>query len=155
MENANPSSTLGSFPQESLDTTHAKFTARINKLLTMRQTIDSLLFKTINEMTNQSSDSEIFYPEERIKKLELRTQRRNNFEEELFKNRFPTKKELAYHKELLGEPQPPFSTLEPKIRREDLGSIIDSGLSEVVLGKPFARTSKLTYDESLGLVRFA
>ncbi|GJZ74879.1 MAK10-like protein [Tanacetum coccineum] len=34
---------------------------------------------------------------------------------------------------------------------EDLGSIIDSGLSEVVLGKPFARTSKLTYDESLGL----
>ncbi|GJU61365.1 hypothetical protein Tco_1243200 [Tanacetum coccineum] len=106
-------------------------------------------------MTNQSSDSEIFYPEERIKKLELRTQRRNNFEEELFKNRFPIEKELAYHKELLGEPQPPFSTLEPKIRREDLGSIIDSGLSEVVLGKPFARTSKLTYDESLGLVRFA
>ncbi|GJW70758.1 hypothetical protein Tco_0127675 [Tanacetum coccineum] len=38
---------------------------------------------------------------------------------------------------------------------EDLGSIIDSGLSEVVLGKPFARTSKLTYDESLGLIRFA
>ncbi|GJY05363.1 hypothetical protein Tco_0371303 [Tanacetum coccineum] len=39
--------------------------------------------------------------------------------------------------------------------REDLGSIIDSGLSEVVLGKPFVRTSKLTYDESLGLIRFA
>ncbi|GJR97479.1 hypothetical protein Tco_0269653 [Tanacetum coccineum] len=38
---------------------------------------------------------------------------------------------------------------------EDLGSIIDSGLSEVVLGEPFARTSKLTYDESLGLIRFA
>ncbi|GJX51405.1 hypothetical protein Tco_0278250 [Tanacetum coccineum] len=38
---------------------------------------------------------------------------------------------------------------------EDLGSIIDSSLSEVVLGKPFARTSKLTYDESLGLVRFS
>ncbi|GJR73353.1 hypothetical protein Tco_0085718 [Tanacetum coccineum] len=119
MENANPSSTVESVPQESLDTTHAKFTARINKLLTMRQTIDSLLFKTINEMTNQSSDSEIFCPEERIKELELRTQRRNNFEEELFKNRFPTEKELAYHKELLGEPQPPFSTLEPKIRRGD------------------------------------
>ncbi|GJW46400.1 hypothetical protein Tco_0078046 [Tanacetum coccineum] len=38
---------------------------------------------------------------------------------------------------------------------EDLGSIIDSGLSEVVLGQPFAHTSKLTYDESLGLIRFA
>ncbi|GKA31783.1 hypothetical protein Tco_0718150 [Tanacetum coccineum] len=234
---SNTSSTLESFPQESLDTTHAKFTARINKLLTMRQTIDSLLFKTINEMTNQSSDSEIFCPKKRIKELQLRTQRRNNFEEELFKNRFPTEKELAYHKELLGEPKPPFSTLEPTIRRggpwslkipcaigtvymghayidlqspinimsrayynkirekpfqarrnpyqpymfcnfvrrdknmhmfigcfiyvvdfmilEDLGSIIDSGLSKVVLGQPFAHTSKLTYDESLGLIRFS
>ncbi|GJV08458.1 hypothetical protein Tco_1346114 [Tanacetum coccineum] len=36
---------------------------------------------------------------------------------------------------------------------EDLGSIIDSGLSEVVLGEPFARTSNLTYDESLRLIR--
>ncbi|GJW84555.1 hypothetical protein Tco_0157700 [Tanacetum coccineum] len=152
-------------------------------------------------MTNQSSDSDIFYPEERIKELKLRTQQRNNFEEELFRDSFPTKKELAYQKELLGETQPPFSTLEPKIRRsdpwslkipcaigtvytghayidlqspinimsrayynkikekpfqaQDLGSIIDSGLSEVVLGKPFAQTSKLTYDESLGLIRFA
>ncbi|GJU00637.1 hypothetical protein Tco_1110975 [Tanacetum coccineum] len=163
MENANPSSTLGPFPQEPLDTTHAKFMTRINKLLTMRQTIDYLLFKTISEMTNQSFDSEIFYPEERIKELELRTQQRNNFKEELFRNSFPIEKELAYHKELLGEPQPPLSTLEPRIRRGDpqslkipyLGSIIDNGLSEVVLGKPFAQTSKLTYDESLGLIRFS
>ncbi|GKB56135.1 hypothetical protein Tco_0912321 [Tanacetum coccineum] len=88
MENANPSSTIEYVSQESLDTTHVKFTARINKLLTMRQTIDSLLFKTVNEMTNQSSDSKIFCPEERIKELELRTQRRNNFEEGLFKDRF-------------------------------------------------------------------
>ncbi|GJZ68505.1 hypothetical protein Tco_0631745 [Tanacetum coccineum] len=162
---------------------------------------------------------------------------KNNFEEELSKDKFPTEEELAYHKELLGEPQPPFSTLEPKIRRgnpwslkipcvidtvytghayidlrspvnimsrayynkiseksfqarnnpyqpykfcnfvgrtknmhifigcfiyvvefmilEDLSNIIDSGLSEVVLGKPFVHTSKLTYDESLGLIRFA
>ncbi|GJW19052.1 protein kinase-like domain, concanavalin A-like lectin/glucanase domain protein [Tanacetum coccineum] len=237
MENANPSSALGSFSQEPSVTTHAKFTARINKLLQMRQTIDSLLFKTMNELTNQTSDYEIFCPEERIKELELKTQRINNFEEELFKDMLPTKKKLAYHKELLGEPQPPFSTLEPKIKRgdpwslkipcligtvytghayidlqspvnimsrayynkireksfqarrnpyqpykfcnfvgraknvhifigcfvyvvefmilEDLGSIIDSGLSEVVLGQPFAHTSKLTYDESLGLIRFA
>ncbi|GKA39608.1 hypothetical protein Tco_0732159 [Tanacetum coccineum] len=215
LENVNPSS----FPQEPPDSTHAKFMARINKLLTMRQTIDSFLFKTINEMNNQSSDSEIFYPKERIKELKLRTQQRNNFEEELFRDSFPTEKELAYHKEL-GETQPPFLTIEPKIRRsdpwslkipcaigiiymghayidlqspinimsrayynkikekpfqarrnpyqpykfynfvgraknmhifvgcfiyvvdfmilEDLGSIIDSGLSEVVLGKPFA-----------------
>ncbi|GKA56572.1 hypothetical protein Tco_0755644 [Tanacetum coccineum] len=61
--------------------------------------------------------------------LDLRTQRRNNFEKELFRNNF--------------------------MILEDLGSIIDNGLSEVVLGKPFAQTSKLTYDESLGLIRFA
>ncbi|GJY21766.1 hypothetical protein Tco_0394332 [Tanacetum coccineum] len=51
---------------------------------------------------------------------------------------FPTEEELAYHKELL-----------------DLGNIIDSSLSEVVLGKPFTQASKLAYDESLGLIRFA
>ncbi|GJR36496.1 hypothetical protein Tco_1212180 [Tanacetum coccineum] len=38
---------------------------------------------------------------------------------------------------------------------EDLGSVIDGRLSEVVLGKPFVQASKLTYDESLGLIRFA
>ncbi|GJV53224.1 hypothetical protein Tco_1448965 [Tanacetum coccineum] len=73
MEKANPSSTLVSFPKESLDTTHTKFTARINKLLKMRKTNDSLLFKSINEMTNQSSDSEIFCLEKRTKELKLRT----------------------------------------------------------------------------------
>ncbi|GJZ18469.1 hypothetical protein Tco_0554592 [Tanacetum coccineum] len=174
---------------------------------------------------------------ERIKELELRTKQRNNFEEELFKDMFPIEEELAYHKELLGKPWPPFSTLEPKIRRgdpwslkvpcvigtiymghayidlqspvnimsrayydkireksfqarrnpyqpykfcnfagraknvhifigcfvyvvdfmilEDLGNIIDSSLSEVVLEKPFAQASKLTYDESLRLIMFS
>ncbi|GKA47153.1 hypothetical protein Tco_0740036 [Tanacetum coccineum] len=129
----------------------------------MRHTIDSLLFKTINELTNQSSDAETFCPRERIKELELRTQQKNNFEELLFKDMFPTKEELAYHKELIGEPCPHFSTLEPKIRRGnlwslkipcDLGSVIDGRLSEVVLGKPFMQASKLTYDESLGSIRF-
>ncbi|GJU19020.1 hypothetical protein Tco_1146986 [Tanacetum coccineum] len=112
-------STLGSSSHDPSVITHAKFMARINKLLQMRQTIDSLLFKTMNELTNQSSNSEIFCLEERIKELELRMQQRNNFEEELFKDWFPTKKELAYHKELLGEPQPSFLTLEPKIRKGD------------------------------------
>ncbi|GJU13313.1 ribonuclease H-like domain-containing protein [Tanacetum coccineum] len=86
MENTNPSSTLGSLSQELSVTTHAKFMPRINKILKMRQTIDSLLFKTINELTNQSSDSKTFCPGQRIKELELRTQRRKNFEEELFKD---------------------------------------------------------------------
>ncbi|GKB07258.1 hypothetical protein Tco_0835542 [Tanacetum coccineum] len=40
-------------------------------------------------------------------------------------------------------------------KKEYFGSIINSSLSEVVLGKPFTLTSKLTYDESLGLIRFA
>ncbi|GJT91335.1 hypothetical protein Tco_1080180 [Tanacetum coccineum] len=155
--------------------------ARVNKLLKMRQTIDYRLSKTINELTNQSSDSETFCPRERIKELKLRTQRRNNFEEELFKDMFPTVEELAYHKELPGEQHPPFSTLEPKIKRGDLWTlkipcvigtvytghayidlqspvniiVIDGRQSEVVLRKPFVQASKLTYDESLGLIRFA
>nr|GEW38173.1 protein kinase-like domain, concanavalin A-like lectin/glucanase domain protein [Tanacetum cinerariifolium] len=203
----------------------------------MRQTIDSLLFKTINQSANQSFDSEIFCPEERTNELELRMQRRNNFKEEFFKEKFHTEEELAYHKKLLREAQRPFSTLEPKIMRgdpwslkipcvistvsmghayvdlqspvnimfsdyynkireksfqarrnayqpykfcnfigraknmhifigcyiyvadimilKDLGNIIDNGLNEVVLGKPFVHTSRLTYDESLGLIRFS
>nr|GEX86337.1 zinc finger, CCHC-type [Tanacetum cinerariifolium] len=36
---------------------------------------------------------------------------------------------------------------------EDLGSVIDGRISEAVLGKPFVQASKLTYDESLGLIR--
>ncbi|GKB27098.1 hypothetical protein Tco_0866499 [Tanacetum coccineum] len=145
MENTNPSSTFGSHPQEPLDTTHAKFTARIDQLLIMRQTIDFLLFKTINEMTNQSFNSDIFYPEERIKELELRTKRRNNFEEELFKNSFPPEKELAYHKELLGEPQPAFSTLEPKIRTKvlDLVSPLEKDKFEAF----FMDSLKVIFDE--------
>nr|GEV93352.1 protein kinase-like domain, concanavalin A-like lectin/glucanase domain protein [Tanacetum cinerariifolium] len=116
MENANPSSTLGSSSQEPSVTTHAKFVARINKLLQMRQTIDSILFKTMNELTNQSSNSKIFCPEERNKC---------------------------------------FVYVVDFMILEDLNSIIDSRLSEVLLGQPFAYTSKLTYDESLGLIRFA
>ncbi|GJS05849.1 retrovirus-related pol polyprotein from transposon TNT 1-94 [Tanacetum coccineum] len=88
MKSANPSTTLGSFSHEPPVTTNTKFTARINRLLKMRQTIDSLLFKTMNDLTNQSSDSEIFCPEERIKEIELIRQRNNNFVEELFKDRY-------------------------------------------------------------------
>ncbi|GJZ38147.1 hypothetical protein Tco_0584338 [Tanacetum coccineum] len=77
-------------------------------------------------------------------KREFATIARNNFEEELFKDMFPTEEELSYHKELLVN----FMILE------DLGSVIDDRLSEVVLGKPFMQASKLTYDESLWLIRF-
>ena len=37
---------------------------------------------------------------------------------------------------------------------EELGDIIDDGLSEVVFGKPFEQVSKFTLDKSLGLLRF-
>ncbi|GJT59610.1 hypothetical protein Tco_1003143 [Tanacetum coccineum] len=125
MENANPSLTIGSLSlsQQPPSTTHTELTARVNKLLKIRQTIDSLLSKTINELTNQSSDSKIFCPREWIKELELRTKQRNDYEKDLFKDMLPTEEELAYHKELLGEPCSPFSTLEPKFRRGDPWSL--------------------------------
>ncbi|GJS42931.1 retrotransposon ORF1 [Tanacetum coccineum] len=37
---------------------------------------------------------------------------------------------------------------------EDISSIIDPRLSQVVLGKPFVEASNMTYDLSLGLVKF-
>ncbi|GJX69797.1 hypothetical protein Tco_0305524 [Tanacetum coccineum] len=237
MENANPPSTLESLTQQPFATTHTELTARVNKLLEIRQKVDSLLFKTIKNLPSDLSDTEIFYPKEIIKELEIRTQRRNDFEELLFKDMFPTEEELAYHRELLDELKPPFSTQELKIRRgdpwslkipcvigtvymghayidlqspvnimsrahynkvrekqfqarrnpfepykfcnfvgrarnmhmfvgsfiyvtifvilEELGDVIDVRLGEVVLGKPFVQASKLTYDETLGLIRFS
>ncbi|GKA02298.1 hypothetical protein Tco_0674963 [Tanacetum coccineum] len=123
LKNANPSSTLGYLSQQPPATTHTELIAKVNNLLKMRQTIESLLSKTINELTNQSSDLDTFCPRDRIKELEIRTKQRNNFEEELFKDIFPTEEELAYHKELLGESCPFFSSLEPKIRRGDHWSL--------------------------------
>ncbi|GJW85507.1 RNA-directed DNA polymerase, eukaryota, reverse transcriptase zinc-binding domain protein [Tanacetum coccineum] len=237
MENTNPPSALESLAQQPFATTHTELTTRVNKLLEIRQKVDSLLFKTIKILPSDLPDTEIFCPKERIKELELRTQRRNDFEEELFKDMFPTEEELAYHKELLDEPKPHLLTREPKIRRgdpwslkipcvigtiytghayidlqspvnimscahynkirekqfqarrnpfepykfcnfigrarnmhvfvgsfiyvisfmilEELGDVIDDRLGEVVLGKPFVQASKLTYDESLRLLRFA
>ncbi|GJR17687.1 hypothetical protein Tco_0966214 [Tanacetum coccineum] len=38
---------------------------------------------------------------------------------------------------------------------EDISSIIDPRLSQVVLGKPFVKISNMTHDLSLGIVRFA
>ncbi|GJY53479.1 hypothetical protein Tco_0445143 [Tanacetum coccineum] len=37
---------------------------------------------------------------------------------------------------------------------EDISSIIDPSLSQVVLGKPFVEISNMTHDLSLGVVRF-
>ncbi|GJW18913.1 hypothetical protein Tco_0026349 [Tanacetum coccineum] len=37
---------------------------------------------------------------------------------------------------------------------EDISSVIDPGLSQVVLGKPFVELSNMTYDSSLGIVKF-
>ncbi|GJR58520.1 hypothetical protein Tco_0833670 [Tanacetum coccineum] len=110
MENANPPSTLESLSQQPFITTHMELTIRVNKLLEIRQKVDSLLFKTIKNLPSDLSNAEIFCPKERIKELEIRTQRRNDFKEELFKDMFPTEEELAYHRELLDEQKPPFST---------------------------------------------
>ncbi|GKD56418.1 hypothetical protein Tco_1289805 [Tanacetum coccineum] len=44
--------------------------------------------------------------------------------------------------------------VDPKDPRRDISSVIDPCLSQVVLGKPFVEVSNMTYDLSLGIVRF-
>ncbi|GJY60137.1 hypothetical protein Tco_0460029 [Tanacetum coccineum] len=85
-------------------------------------------------------------------------------------NRFPTRSELAYHKE---DPEGirGMSNFTGRIRKmhiflgnftyildfmivEDISSIIDPRLSQVVLGKPFVEISNMTHDLSLGIVKF-
>ncbi|GKA54809.1 hypothetical protein Tco_0753758 [Tanacetum coccineum] len=94
-------------------------------------------------------------------------------EEELgveYFDKFPTRSELAYHKE---DPKSlrEISNFTGRIRGmhifvgnftyvsnllivEDISSVIDPYLSQVVLEKPFVQLSNMTYDSSLGIVKF-
>nr|GEV67733.1 retrotransposon Orf1 [Tanacetum cinerariifolium] len=80
---------------------------------------------------------------------------------------FPSKSELAYHKYLMSGPIPSMFSRNPIIIGgrnftyvsnfmivEDISSIIDPRLSQVVLGKPFVEVSNMTHDLSLRVVRF-
>ncbi|GJZ86481.1 hypothetical protein Tco_0658091 [Tanacetum coccineum] len=80
---------------------------------------------------------------------------------------FPTRSELAYHK---GDPNRRVSNFMGRIKEmhvfvgnftyiidfmivEDISSIIDPRLSQVVLGKPFIEISNMTHDPPEGVVR--
>ncbi|GJS04559.1 hypothetical protein Tco_0321067 [Tanacetum coccineum] len=86
---------------------------------------------------------------------------------------FLTKRELAYHKKLnpREDPNKEVSNFTWRIKGmhifvgnftyvsdfmivEDISSIIDPKISQVVLGKPFVKISNMTHDLSLGVVRF-
>ncbi|GJZ32098.1 hypothetical protein Tco_0577534 [Tanacetum coccineum] len=102
---------------------------------------------------------------------ELRVDENTVMEEELgYFDRFPTRSELAYHKEdpegirgtsnftgrirgmhiFIGN----FTYVSDFLIVEDISSIIDHMLSQVVLGKPFVEVSNTTHDSSTGVVKF-
>ncbi|GKC60909.1 retrotransposon ORF1 [Tanacetum coccineum] len=58
----------------------------------------------------------------------------------------PTRSELAYHKN--------FTYIVDFMSVEDISSIIDPRLSQVVLGKPFVEISNMTHDPPKGVLRF-
>ncbi|GJW41518.1 hypothetical protein Tco_0067363 [Tanacetum coccineum] len=161
MGSASPPNSSDTHVQRLPYTTRSELTLRIKKLLKIRRKFDSLLFETIKDLPNKTPSDEPFGAPDKVEERELRAKRKIDFEEEMFKDTFPTDEEISYHKRLLEGPHPPFSTLDPKIKRgdpwslksHDLGSVIDGRLNEVVLGKPFVQVSKLAYDESLGLIR--
>ncbi|GJR57581.1 hypothetical protein Tco_1499743 [Tanacetum coccineum] len=83
-------------------------------------------------------------------------------------NTFPTRSELAYHRE---DTNRGVSNFKRRIKGrnvfvgyftyvldfmivEDISSIIDPRLSQVVLGKPFVAISNMTHDPPKGVVRF-
>ncbi|GJR15198.1 MAK10-like protein [Tanacetum coccineum] len=78
---------------------------------------------------------------------------------------FPTRSKLAYHKYLMCGPIPSIFLRNPIITEEwnftyvtefmiveDISSIIDPRLSQVVLGKPFIEISNMTHDPLEGVV---
>ncbi|GKD98320.1 hypothetical protein Tco_1382217 [Tanacetum coccineum] len=54
----------------------------------------------------------------------------------------------------LGEDEGNFTYVSDFMIVDDISSIIDSRLSQVVLGKPFVEISNMTHDISLGVVKF-
>ncbi|GKB17390.1 hypothetical protein Tco_0851313 [Tanacetum coccineum] len=85
-------------------------------------------------------------------------------------NKFPTKSELAYHKKDSKSPNG-ISNFTKRVKGmpifignltyvsdfmivEDISSVIDPWMSLVVLGKTFVELSNVTYDLSLGVVKF-
>ncbi|GJR69446.1 hypothetical protein Tco_0015511 [Tanacetum coccineum] len=85
---------------------------------------------------------------------ELEEEIKEEFEEEeddddlKYFNTFPAKEELDYHKYLVKNNGPPW------ISAKDINSVVDPCLSQVVLGKPFVEVSNMTYDPSIGIVKF-
>ncbi|GJW40186.1 hypothetical protein Tco_0066031 [Tanacetum coccineum] len=88
-------------------------------------------------------------------------------------DKFPTRSELAYHKYLMDDPEGiiGISNFTGRIRGmhifvgnftyvsnfmivEDISSVIDPKLSQVVLGRTFIKISNMTHDLSLGIVKF-
>ncbi|GJT21879.1 hypothetical protein Tco_0891816 [Tanacetum coccineum] len=70
-------------------------------------------------------------------------------------DKFMTKDELAYHKirgmHIFIEN---LTYIVDFLIIEDISLFIDPCLSQVVLGEPFVETSNMTYDSSLGIVKF-
>nr|GEV70248.1 retrotransposon Orf1 [Tanacetum cinerariifolium] len=62
-------------------------------------------------------------------------------------DKFPTRRELAHHKYLMSAPI-------ISMILKDISWVIDPRMSPVVLAKPFVEISKMTYDLSLGVVKF-
>ncbi|GJY91892.1 hypothetical protein Tco_0507674 [Tanacetum coccineum] len=133
---------------------------------------------TENIKSPSQSDPSISFITKRVRKLnsflESSSLYDDSHEEELRENEnaatggleveyfdtFPTRSELAYHKYLICGPIPSLFLRNPIIAKgyfmivEDISSIIDPRLLQVVLGKPFVEISNMTHDLSLRVVKF-
>ncbi|GJR69325.1 hypothetical protein Tco_0015390 [Tanacetum coccineum] len=85
-------------------------------------------------------------------------------------DKFPIRSELAYHRKDSKSPSGisnftgrvrgmpifvgNFTYISDFIILDDISSVIDPRLSPIVLGKPFVELSNMTYDLSLGVVKF-
>ncbi|GJS24592.1 hypothetical protein Tco_0453224 [Tanacetum coccineum] len=168
MENTNPPS-----PSESPTSLVNKKVCKINLLL------ESLKLVTPSSNTKivykKENDGDVMFVE-LVKKYDDFSEEKLEEdddvveEEELgveYFDKFPTRSELAYHKYLLCDLIPPlfmrrltivggrnFTYVLDFLIIEDISSVIDPFLSQVVLGKPFVEVSCMTYDSSLGIVKF-
>ncbi|GJT88406.1 hypothetical protein Tco_1070123 [Tanacetum coccineum] len=175
MENANPSS-----PPESPNSFRYRKIREINTLLESLNLTAPPLERNSSCLEGDVGFVELFkeyeireFSEEEIKEGEEVAEVEELVVE--YFDKFPTRDELAYHKQLEPQVDPKdprrvsnfmgrirgthifvgnFTYIADFLIVEDISSVIDPCLSQVVLGKPFVEVSNMTYDLSLGIVRF-
>ncbi|GJS54267.1 65-kDa microtubule-associated protein 8 [Tanacetum coccineum] len=153
MENANPPIRAPSdlIPQPH-PPTHVELTARINKLIYIRQKADFHLLDTLRTFPSEAPTDGPLGFKEKIKELELRIKRNNDLDDVMLRINSTRPRSRARNMHVfVGN----FVYVVDFMALKNRSFVIEDRLSKVFFGKPFLMTSKLEYNLTNGRIRFS